>query len=718
MIKKHCWRVPTQLTGHSITAWIVTDVLFLSLSLLLGNPHGGSLCSLLALGFASQRATMFKSKSRPLQPAHDTDPPTDEEDGGLFISEEDDPLIPSASEVRRTFRDGKAVWDALFKQARDIPKGLWPAAMLDPYITLVDVPKLPERLPTGRILYGRPRWHLPPDIANPKPTDQEDGDPTLRCGRRLALFLQAEDPIRSSICQEAASYSMGLESATTGSLAVLTMCWSYILSVRILEMQGRQVCYSSHHLSPQQHEPSVVDLDGASSTLVRWICAILSPEVGWGAKDEGKLPMFATFLNQDAQIAIGGAPISAAQAHSAPSSLEAIELLIEFCRLFHPGTEHIEAGEWEAMSPCRAGFLAALVLPFYTFMDLQPQLPTPRLARSKRGELEDLHEQEIRQYYSDLGYFMALGSHPPSVGSVLWSIFWQPDVECNLVGPWLSSILEVLKPAIRQKHVEVILKMFIARRPRVAIWWVALFLLGDLTILDCIQEYAQKLEEMKGGGSMAAPDPIMSAWTGAKQSFLDDEEDTTYGEQSDLVSRADVLRCRFDLKLQDYASVLLAWRPFGYVQKSQVEVELWPQLETKYARQYHSFVWYPEKNSSTTPEHGFRHDTGRDVKNVPDNLDRPSASAMSKGSRQPLFSIRSSKISTQRMMDFLVEDAAGRRDWTNAVLPVDQDQLRWLFHWENPDPAGDDSSSDGSEGGGEARSTSWFVWEWINGGFK
>ncbi|KAH7237381.1 hypothetical protein MRS44_004283 [Fusarium solani] len=660
---------------------------------------------------------MFKNKPRPV-PTHDTDPSTDEEDNVPFISEEDDPLIPSASDVRRTFRDGKAMWDALFQQAKGMPRGLWPTGMLDPYIALMDVPSLPGHLPTDRILYGRPRWRLSPDIASPRSTDQDDDGPTLRYGRRLAFFLQAEDPIRSSISQEAASYSMGLDSTTTDSLAVLTMCWSYILSVRVLEMQDRQVCYSSHHLSPQQHERPMIHLDGASSALVRWLCAILSPEFGWGAKDEGKLPMFAAFFNQDAQIVIGGAPISTTDVHSAPSSSEAMELLIELCRLFHLGTERSETSEWEAISPYRAGFLAALVLPFYTFMDLQPQLPTPRLPKSQRGVFKNTHEQEIRQYHGDLRYFMALGSHPPSVGSVLWSIFWQPDVECNLVGPWLSSILEVLKPAIKQKHVEVILKLFIARRPRVAIWWVAIILLGDLTVLDCVQRYTQKLEEKGGTGSMAAPDPIVSAWTGAKQSFLDDEKDATYGEKTDLVSRADVLRCRFDLKLQDYASVLLAWRPFGYIQKGQVEVELWPQLETKYVRQYHSFVWYPERDSPSTPEHGFRHDTGRDVKNVPDNLDRPSTGIVSKGSYQPPLNIRPSRISTRRMLNFFVEDAVGRRDWANAVLPVDQDQLRWLFHWENPDPMRDSSSSNGSKDGGSVRSTSWFVGEWINGRFK
>ncbi|RSL76337.1 hypothetical protein CEP51_010047 [Fusarium floridanum] len=662
---------------------------------------------------------MFKNSPRPA-PTHDTDPSTDEEDHVPFISEEHDPLIPSSSDVDRTFRDGKATWDSLFEQARGMPRGLWPTGMLDPYITLMDVPSLPEHIPIGRVLYGRPRWSLSPDLASPRGMDQDDEGPMLRYGRRLGFFLLAEEPIRSCISQEAASYSMGLDSTTTDSLAVLTMCWSYILSVRVLEMQGREVRYSFNRLPlQQQHETPMIDLVDASPALVRWLSAILCPRFGWGPKDQGKLPMFATFLNQDSQITIGGPSFSPLALNSAPSSSEAMELLIELCHLFRLGTEPSEEPEWEAISPCRAGFLAALVLPFYTFMDLQPQLPTPHLAKSQRDVFEDTHEQEIRQYYSDIRYFMALGSHPPSVGSVLWSIFWQPDVDCNLVGPWLSSILEVLGPSIRQKHVEVILQMFITRRPRVAIWWMAIFLLGDMTILNCIQRYTQKMEENGAVGSMTAPDPIISAWTGANQSFLDEEKDATYGEPSDLVSRADLLRCQFDLKLQNYDSVLLSWRPFGYIQKGQIELDLWQLLENRYVRQYHSFVWYPKRTSPATPDLGFRHDTGRDVKNVPDNLDRSSTGIMSKGDCQPSLSIRPSRISTRRMVNFLVEDTAGTRDWTNAVLPVDQDQLRWLFHWEHPDPMGNSSSSNGAENGRKEGSASWFfVRDWMAGEFK
>lgn len=122
----------------------------------------------------------------------------------------------------------------------------------------------------------------------------------------------------------------------------------------------------------------------------------------------------------------------------------------------------------------------------------------------------------IRRYLDDIRYFMTLSIYPPSIGTILWSIFWQPDVDCNLVSPWLASFLDTLEPTIKQKQVEVIVKVFLSRRPRIAIWWVALFLLGDLTILDWIQRYAVKMEEKYGSGSLSPLDPMVSAWTGSK----------------------------------------------------------------------------------------------------------------------------------------------------------------------------------------------------------
>ncbi|KAF4979446.1 hypothetical protein FDECE_18054 [Fusarium decemcellulare] len=631
--------------------------------------------------------------------------------------DKDDTLIPSPPDVHRTFCDGKATWEAFLDQANRIPPGLWPADALDPYITLADVPSLPEQLPRRDWLYGRPCWELPLDIGGTACEDHgHHGNAARIHGRRVSFRLQIKDPIRCHVCLDAASCALGVGSETTSSLAILVMCWSYILSVRLLEMQGRQVRYNMDRLwpdTPQRQSGHVVDLDleGASPSLIRWLCAILSPTMGWRAKDQGRLPPWATSFTTDVKLGIK-ASVPAVEIRLPPNSSEATELLIELCRLFNLGADATEASRLEPMPPYKASFLATLVLPFYSFTNLQPRLPPPHLTRPQRkGTFSSSHEQSIRGYLDDMRYFMTLSIYPPSIGSILWSILWQPDVACNLVSPWLASVLDTLEPAIKQKRVDILVKVFLSRRPRIAIWWVALFLLGDLAILDWIRRYAVKMEEEYGSGSLSPPDPMVSAWTGSKQSFLDLDKDSLYMEPSDSVSRADLLRCRFDLKLQDSASSNLSWRPFGYIQKGWVELELWPQLETKYSRKYHSFTWYLDKKQPISDK-GFRVCTRQSARNVPDNLGTRTSTAESPERNHQAINVRPSKESTRRMMSFLVEDTVGSRDWANAGLPRKCEQLPWLRDWEG---VGNVDEAVGPDDESATKSPSWFLEEWIKG---
>lgn len=631
-----------------------------------------------------------------------------------LLTDEDDPLLPRPADVYRTFYDGKATWEAFLNRANGIPTGLWPENALNPYLTLVDVPSLPDVLPRSDWLDGRPCWELPFEVGATACEDHRpDSNTALTYGRRVSFQLQVQDPIRCEISQDAASHALGVGPETTSSLAVLVMCWSYILSVRLLELQRRDIQYTMDRLwpdTPQRQGGNAVDIDleSASPKLIRWLCAILSPKMGWRTRDQRGLPLWATSFTPDVKLGIK-ASVTGEDICSPPTSSEATELLIELCRLFKLGANPAGGSRLTPMPPYKASFLAAIALPFYEFMSLQPRLPHPRLTRPhKKGAFSSSHEQNIRGYLSDMRYFMTLSIHPPSIGSIIWSIFWQPDVDCNLVGPWLASFLDTLEPTIMQNRIEVLVKAFLSRRPRVAIWWLALFLLGNRAILDWIRRYAVKMEEKYGYGSLSPPDPMVSAWTGSKQSFLDLGKDSLYMEPSDSVSRADLLRCRFDLKLQDSANVTIAWRPFGHIQKERVEPEVWPQLETNYTRKYHSFIWYFRKLPIS--DKGFRKCTGRSVRNVPDNA-TTRITAKDPEENPQAVNVRPSKKCTRRMMSYLVEDAAGGRAWEYADMPRKCEQIRWLREWEGlytaDGPVGPDEQS--------AKPPSWFLEEWIKG---
>lgn len=233
------------------------------------------------------------------------------------------------------------------------------------------------------------------------------------------------------------------------------MCWSYIFSVRLLEIQGREVRYTLRRLWPNSTRqcPLVADsdLEDASPPLIRWLCAILSADMGWQTQDEKQLPSWATVFSSNVKLVVR-ASNEAIDVSSTPNSSKATNLLIELCQLFNLGTNPVGDSGSEPKPPYKASFLAALVPPFYSAMKLRPRLSHPHLARLQRNDtFSSSHEQDIHGYLHDIRYVMTLSAHPPSIGSLLWIMFWQPDIDCNLVNPWLASVLDTLQSTIKQK---------------------------------------------------------------------------------------------------------------------------------------------------------------------------------------------------------------------------------------------------------------------------
>ena len=263
------------------------------------------------------------------------------------------------------------------------------------------------------------------------------------------------------------------------------------------------------------------------------------------------------------------------------------------------------------MSPVTSAFLAALALPFYRYIELQPHFPWPTFQR--RRQLRQTNFDLARQYVKDLPYYMTLSTEPRSVGSTIWSMFWQPEVECNLVSPWLSSTLSILKPIVDAGDQDLLMRIFALRRPRVALWWQGLFLLGNPTIPAFILRYLDCLEEQSGCASMAVPDTTASAWTGSAQTFLDEKTDTVYANLEDRVPAVDLLKRRYTFRLQDPYYIPLAWRPFGSFPKRKVELDLWPWLERQHTRRYAFWVWWIKggEEMKRDIQHGFSCDTRR-----------------------------------------------------------------------------------------------------------
>ncbi|KAH9212353.1 hypothetical protein DL95DRAFT_525191 [Leptodontidium sp. 2 PMI_412] len=530
----------------------------------------------------------------------------------LLIGCDNDLLRPTTDQINYTFSRGERLWRTYIAHANSVPPRYIPEGCLDPYILMQNMPPLPQDLPRQRIITGQALWHVPhpelPKSCQQKTETSPDDDAwnpedvyNFKKGFALSIDKPTACRIASGPCHN---------DERPNSMAILTLCWGYMFCVRFLEMQKRPIRYSSTRLTPvysngfkPQLGDNILYLGSASTDLVRWLCALLAPGLGW------------TF------IIVTDIPVNFLPDERPPSSKKAADLLIEFCALNDDGSPAANGeSSYDTLQQPTAGFLAALALPFYNELDLQPQLPMPRVSASLRAQSRPL--DYIRDYVADMPYFMTLSISPASMGSIIWSIFWEPGVECNLVSAWFGSILEVIRPIIKAGNVEMLAKIFTLRRKRVGLLWRAIFDLGNVKILDMIVSYLESHEE-RWGGSFAGPDIDVAAWTGSPQSFFDESFVGSYQDITSQVPRSDLLRHRFNFRLGDLNYIRSGWQPFGRVTKKQIEPDLWHALESGSPREYkHRVWWLKDKDDHMIAEvqHGLRYDKAEDLKYVDDEL--------------------------------------------------------------------------------------------------
>ncbi|KAK0103668.1 hypothetical protein ONS95_005679 [Cadophora gregata] len=446
-------------------------------------------------------------------------------------------------------------------------------------------------------------------------------------------------------------------------------------------MQKRSIRYSNTRLTPVligEYRPGpddiAIHLGPASRALVRWFSAILAPGLGWNSR--GPLPPWAAQYHPETRFVITvDAPFVFLDHEVPPSSDSAANILIEFCTLFdfQPPVDGLPTSF--AFQQVTVAFLAALTLPFYSNLDLKPQLPLPNITINHRTSSTAPHF--IRDYVKDLPYYMTLSIHPGSVGSALWSIFWEPGLACNLVSAWFGAILEVLRPTIETADMERLAKIFITRRMRPALLWLGVLVMGNTAILDLIVSYLETHQERANFGSWSGPDVDVAAWTGSKQSFLDEDPLGSYEKLSAKVPRSDLLRHRFNFRFGGLDMPRFGWEPVGHVFKQDIEPELWPQLETGRSREYKHWIWWlpvqggRELQKVTKPsiEKGFLCDNPQRRRSFHDERNHESGSIAIPCGFTCKFKLTLSKIATFHVVSFGSKEASGDRSLGAMVIP-------------------------------------------------
>lgn len=162
---------------------------------------------------------------------------------------------------------------------------------------------------------------------------------------------------------------------------------------------------------------------------------------------------------------------------------------------------------------------------------------------------------------------MTLSSNPRFLSSALWSIFWEPGVDCNAVSPWCDGIREVLEPLVKSRNFELLGHVLALRRPNHAALWYAIVLFGRTTFLESLIPFLKTLETP----TPARPIPDVAFWTGVPQSFMDLRGSGPYLREDNTISRADVWRLRHECwevepEGRPFRSTpLLGWPPFGVI---------------------------------------------------------------------------------------------------------------------------------------------------------
>ncbi|EFY88568.1 hypothetical protein MAC_05333 [Metarhizium acridum CQMa 102] len=369
---------------------------------------------------------------------------------------------------------------------------------------------------------------------------------------------------RPTLCSISNSSSFDHSDSESNGIACLFFGWAYILCMTLLEKQRIPVFYSSTSSQTWGTEDELehgltVELGNASDEEYRWWVSLLTPGQGWRSPIPDQ-PIWSVAYTGNMNFRVVRAERAPASSHcNPPSSKQAVEFLSRF------------ASRYNLESQSALALAMALTLPIHNDTSSMVQLPKPRLITSQF--MPHTHFG-IKKDYCRLDRYMALSSNPLFLSSALWSVFWEPGVECNLVSPWCDPIVATIKPLIDRGDLETLGHVLALRRPSIAPLWYGVTACGNTRSISAIIPFLQTLFSCLP----SRPIPEVAAWTGCPQSFMDLSGEGPYVQMGNQVSRADVWRLRHELWDVEPEGApfrntpICPWPPFGYIGDEELEI--------------------------------------------------------------------------------------------------------------------------------------------------
>ncbi|KAK3166967.1 hypothetical protein OEA41_010092 [Lepraria neglecta] len=392
-------------------------------------------------------------------------------------------------------------------------------------------------------------------------------------------------------------------------LAVLALAWSYILSARLIELQGRvgsKIIYTETTAPLYGGEEGLygfsVDIGTVDPRKLRWFAAILAPGSGFRVtphQEDGCShfsPWALSLATQTPPFSIKSGEDLKMSGHTPLSSYEALQSLIDICNRQGVSSHQLYAA-----------LGTALLFPTHNYLKVDPALPHPTASNGRLSSAKSCCE-DSDQLFSDLPYYITLSCGGDVINSTLCGVFWDPQVPSNLASPWLQPLMDLKGRKDMQSapghYVEVLALICARRAPNVVFLSIGAAISGLMShILEQVNTAQPPLERHA------------YAWTGVPQSFMDIAGEGAYYEtySEDYILRSDCWRLRklpplIDDDLHYRIGPFTPWEPPGraLLKNSPLRVQTHKNCD-RHALAYRGSTW------CFSNERRLEDDLGRDM---------------------------------------------------------------------------------------------------------
>lgn len=502
----------------------------------------------------------------------------------LELNVMEDAIRPSEGAFKAMYDRGYQTWAALWQKAaaqnhlEDQLSSLFPVFPHHPHF--------PERLAVDKsfsntaTVRGRTTW-----ITSRGPCDLS----TFQEEMILQVASNSPTPIVFSSGPHPRTKFLNQIAKDSNHVPILVLAWAYILSARWAELiPGASISdYSGNqaqmnpgnwpHGQEYDEDNVVVDIGDVDGAAARWWAAVLAAEGGWDASLHSHTGIrlcspwsVRTQAGSNFTISANIQPCSAID-NSRPASFStAIRYLSEYCQLH------------DVAEQSQAALAAALLIPVAKFDNKRINFPLPRIPhRAAHSQEKPRVLLPCNMESQQLDRLLTLSCNARGVKALLSSIFFEPDVACNICGAWLQGSFAFLD-SDKAGDPLVLFNTFVERDPGLGFLWLGAFITGAEE--RCLQEARMGWWKV---------DISAAAWTGTHVSFIQENVTRSHPGAKEI-SRADECRLMYLSHEPDHAvPPLFPFAPFGStaMEDADLDVRRHSLCSASHGLEYSCFTW-------------------------------------------------------------------------------------------------------------------------------